>query len=140
MSQNPHRDQSVHIGGHASGNVIVTGDHNAVSAHHLNTALPAPADVDIQAAVTALRDALAALESPESKKIANAMSDAEDELTKAQPNKDEVGQAVQRALRYAKSAEGFAKAVNTLKPHVTQVAGWLGQAWHSLASFVGGEP
>lgn len=139
MSQSNHRDQSVRIGGDASGNVIVTGDRNVVSTHNPHVELPTPESVDIQAAITALRDALAAIESLDRNKIANAMSDAEDELTKSEPNKDEVGQAVQRALSYAKSAEGFAKAVNTLKPHVNEVAGWLGQAWHSIASLVSGE-
>jgi hypothetical protein len=60
---------------------------------------------------------LARLDAPDHRKIENALSDAEDEVAKPHPNKDEVGKALARALDYAQKAQGFAKAIETLKPH-----------------------
>ena len=85
----------------------------------------------------ALREVLTRLESPDRRKIANALSDAEDELAKPLPNKNEVGKALERTLDYARKAEGFAKALETLQPHVTNAAAWLGEHWHKLLALVG---
>jgi hypothetical protein len=85
----------------------------------------------------ALEAALAQLNSPDRRKIDNALSDAKDELQKPKPDKNEVGKAVERALDYAKKAEGFAKAAQTLTPHITNAVGWLGQNWHTLLQVVG---
>ncbi len=139
MSNKPKNktNRSVHIGGNASQNVIQTGDYNAASMILKQITLPPPATVDIHAEMEALREALAKLDSSDCRKIENAISDAEDELNKAEPNKDEIGKALGRALEYAQKAEGFAKAVENLKPHVTKAIAWLGENWHKLLGIVG---
>jgi len=136
-SNKPTSDRSVRIGGDTSGNVIQTGDHNVASVRYQQATLPPPAAVDIRAELTALREVLARLGPLDDKKIENALSDADDELTKPEPDKDEVGKAVERALDYAQKAEGFAKVIETLKPHVTSVASWLGNNWHKILAVVG---
>ncbi len=74
---------------------------------------------------------------PDKRKIENALSDAEEKLNKAQPDKDEVGQALDRALNYAKKAEDFAGVMQVLKPHIANAAAWLGSNWHNIVSVVG---
>ena len=130
-------DRSVHIGGNASDNVIQPGDHNLTFVHAQRAMLQPSEHVDMRAELVALREVLTRLESPDRRKIANALSDAEDELAKPQPDKNEVGKALERTLDYAKKAEGFAKAITTLQPHVTNAAAWLGEHWHKLLDFVG---
>lgn len=133
----PTSDRSVHIGGEARGNVIQTGDHNVASVEYQQATLPPPTDVDIRPELAALRELLARLGSLDDKKIQNALSDADDELNKPQPDKDEIGKAVERALDYAKKAEEFAGSIETLKPHVTNIASWLGNNWHKILAVVG---
>jgi hypothetical protein len=133
----PSSDRSVSIGGNASGNVIQTGDRNIASVQYQQATLPPPEGVDIRSELTALREALARLDSPDRRKIENALSDAEEELAKPEPDKDEVGHALDRALDYAKKAEGFAQIIETLKPHITSAAAWLGSNWHKILGVVG---
>lgn len=130
-------DRSVSIGGDATGNIIQTGDQNVASLQFQQVTLPPPESVDIHAELNGLRELLEQLSSPDSRKISNALSDAEDELAKPEPDKDEVGKALDRALDYAKKAEGFADVLGKLKPRITNVASWLGKHWHKLLPIVG---
>jgi hypothetical protein len=70
-------------------------------------------------------------------KIKNAMADAQDELSSPAPDKDEVGKAIQRALDYAHKAENFGSAIEKIKPHIINVAAWLGTNWDKILGFVG---
>ncbi|MGE3537071.1 MAG: hypothetical protein AB7N91_06475 [Candidatus Tectimicrobiota bacterium] len=130
-------DRSVSIGGNVSNTVIQTGDRNFASVHAQRAVFPSPEHVDMQAELAALREALARLESPEQRKIANALSDVEDELARPEPDKNEVGKALERTLEYASKAKGFAEALGTLQPHVTNAVAWLGEHWHKLLALVG---
>lgn len=130
------QDRSVSVGGNVTGSAIQTGDRNTASVQFQQAALPTPASVDIQAELSALRDALAKLETLDRRKIDNAFADAEEELKKPKPDKDEVGKALERALDYAKKAEGFSGAIEKLKPHVTKASAWLGQNWYKLLGIV----
>jgi hypothetical protein len=89
---------------------------------------PPPESVDIKAELVALRVALAQLAAPDARKIENAIGDAEDELQKPVPDKDEIGEALDRAIGYAEKAEGFVTAAEKLVPQVARVAGWPGGA------------
>ena len=130
-------DRSIQIGGHAAGNVLQTGDENTASVQYQRATLPPPERVDIRAELAALRELLDQLNSPDRRKIDNALGEAEDEVAKPQPDKNEVGKALGRALDYAQKAEGFAKVIQTLTPHVVNVASWLGSQWHTLLAVVG---
>ncbi len=130
-------DRSVHVGGNASQNVIVTGDKNVTNVQYQQITLPPPESVDIGAELAALRELIAKLDSPDQRKIDNALADAEDELGKETPDKDEIGKALDRALDYAKKAEGFVGTIEKLQPHVTKAAAWLGENWHKMLGAVG---
>lgn len=136
-SDRPQGDRSVTIGGNAAGNVIQTGDHNTASLSYERVTLPPPEQVDVRAEIAALRDLLAGLVSPDRRKIDNAVDEAEEEAAKPEPDKDEVGKALERALGYAQKAEGFAKVIESLKPHIQNLGSWLGESWYRLLSMVG---
>ncbi len=129
-------NRSVSIGGDATGSSIVSGDRNVVTTNYQRVTLPAAESVDISAELKALRGILEKLDSPDGRKIANALTDAEDELTKPEPDKDEVGKALQRALEYADKAERFADVTEKLVPHLKSVAAWLGQNWYKILGVV----
>ena len=130
------QDRSVSIGRDAIGSAIPTGDNNITNVNFQQVSLPAPASVNIQAEIKALREILANLETSDRRKIDNAFEDAQEELNKPQPDKDEVGKALERALDYAKKAEGFVSVIEKLQVHLTKATAWLGQNWHKLLSLV----
>ncbi len=131
------QNRSVSIGGSVTGGVIQTGDGNTASVQVQQAALPQPESVDIQAEVAALRDVLLQLQAPDQRKIERAFEDVEEELKKPEPDKDEVGQAIDRAINYAQKANGFAESIDQLRPHVEKSAAWLGEHWHKLLPLVG---
>ncbi|NJP08221.1 MAG: hypothetical protein HC866_01055 [Leptolyngbyaceae cyanobacterium RU_5_1] len=98
--------------------------------------LPDPKDVDIATELNRLREILAALETDDRGKISNALNDAEEELKKPKPDKDEVGGALDRALNYAKKAQGFVEVIEKLKKPVTNTAAWLGENWYKLLAVI----
>jgi len=130
-------NRSVSVGGDATGNVIQTGDHDTASLQLTQTTLPPAETVDLQAEVAALRQILAGLQAPDQKKIDRALDDAEEEIAKPEPDRDEIGIALDRALNYAKKAEGFAATAEKLRKHVTNTVSWLGDNWHKLLAAVG---
>jgi hypothetical protein len=133
----PNQNRSVSIGGSVTGSAIVTGDGNTVSVQFQPAALPQPESVNIQAELDALHELLSQLQSPDQRKIDNALDDAKEELKKPKPDKDEVGQALDRAMTYAQKANGFAEAIDKLRPHVEKAASWLGENWYKLLTLVG---
>lgn len=120
-----------------TGSAIVTGDSNIVSAEYRQTELPPQDSVDIQAEMTAIREILAALQTPDSRKIERAMEDVADELEKDEPDKDEVGSALERALKYAQTTDELASVTKNLGEHVKNAAAWLGRSWYKLLGVVG---
>ena len=131
------QNRSVSIGGSPIGSAIQTGNSNNASVQFKQTTLPAPEHVNIRAEIDAIREALAKLETSDRRKIDNAFADAKEELKKPEPDKDEVGQALERALNYGKKAEGFVQLIEKLEPHLTKAIAWLGESWHKLLSVVG---
>ena len=129
--------RSVSIGGNATGNVIQTGDHNVASLQFTQTTLPPPETIDIQAEFAALREQLARLHAPDQKKIDRAVEDVQDELAKPEPDRDEIGNALDRALKYAQQAESFVSEAGKLQTHVANAVSWLGDNWHKLLPLVG---
>ena len=116
--------------------VIVAGDSNTVSASYVE-APPAADSVDIRAELAALRAAIEALAAPDARKIANAFDDAEAELDKPSPDREEIGGALERAVRYAKGANSFAEQAEKLMPHIRNAAAWLGTAGAGLLAVLG---
>lgn len=135
-NQQPSQNRAISVGGNMIGSAAVTGDSNTVSVQYQQAALPPPESVNIGAELKALREALATLQTPDRRKIDNALDEAEDELKKPQPDKDEVGKAVDRALDYAKKADGFTEAIEKIKPRVEKAAAWLGENWYKILGVV----
>src|SRR5215212_5778487 len=134
-------DRSVSIGRDAVGNVITTGDRNKVDARIdarlSKTALPPAGSVDIGKELAQIRTVLERLGGEQKGKIGRALDDAEEEASKPEPDKKEVGDALGRALKAAQTVGGFVEAVGKLAPHVASAVGWLGSHGHALLPTVG---
>ena len=130
--ENPPANRSVSIGGNAQGNIIQTGDRNTASLDYKQVQLPPPETVDLQATLSAMRTLLIQLNTPDQRKITNALDEAQEESEKPSPDKQEVGKALSRALEYAQKAAGFAEVLVKLQPHVVAAVAWLGGQWQPL--------
>jgi len=70
-------DRSVHVGGNAIANNIITGDKNKATVHYERVTLPPASTVNIEQEIAKLRESLAGLNSEDSTKIHNSHRDAE---------------------------------------------------------------
>ncbi len=110
-------NRTIHVGGNAVNSVLNTGDHARIGGN-----------IDLATEIRALREALNTLTGPDHDKMTRALDDAQDEAKKAAPDKTEVGSALTRALKYAKTAAGFADVAEKLAPHLASLGHWLGAA------------
>lgn len=135
------KSRSVQIGGDSVGSVLTIGDKNITNAQlHVQlvkTALPPADSVDPKAELAQLRAVLDEIRTLESAKVGRALDDAKEELERDEPDRDEVGKALTRAIDYAKQGASFAEQAAKLAPHLTGLVAWLGVHWHSLLSVVG---
>ncbi len=112
-----------------TGSSIVTGDHNTVTTTMKQVPLPPADQVDVKAELAALREALAALKNvPDRGKLDRAIEDAADEADKPEPDKEEVGGALERAVKYAKAADDFGDHAEKLLPRLLAGAGVVARA------------
>lgn len=127
-------NRSVSIGGSVTGSAVVTGDGNMVSVQFQQAALPEPETVDIQAELKALRDILTSFDDPIAAGVAQKL---EQEAAKPEPDKDVVTATLETGVTYAKNLNGFAEAIDKLRPRVEATAGWLGKHGTKLLPLVG---
>ena len=125
------QNRSISIGGSVTGSAMITGDDNITSVQYSPVSDTTP-DVDIRGELNAMREILVNLSSLDSRKIDNAVVDALEEFNKPQPDKTEVGKALERAFDYAQKAIGFASVIEKLNPHLNKTVAWLGTDWHKL--------
>ena len=119
-----------------TGSSIVTGDHTVTTTTQVP--LPPADQVDVKAELAALRAVLATLQKvPDRGKLDRAIEDAVEESAKAEPDKEEVGGALERAVKYAKAADDFADHADKLLPRLAALASWLGPVGHGLLSLLG---
>ncbi len=130
------QESSVSIGRDATGSVLQSGDKNTTSMQFRQAVLPQEEEVDIRAELEALSKLLVSLQAPDQRKIENALEDVTEELSKSEPDKDELGQALDRAVNYAQKAERFASTIDKLRPHMEKSVAWLGKNWYKLLSAV----
>ncbi len=131
--------RDVQIGRDAIGVVFTAGDHNTVEAHVAAFAAPQidPGSIDITKELAAIRQILAAQPSEHANKIGRALDDADEEATKHdKADRHELGGALDRALRLAKSASGFTEVAAKLMPHVRNTVAWLGERWAALLGYL----
>jgi hypothetical protein len=117
-----------------TGSSVVTGDHNTVTTTTKQVPLPPADQVDVKAELAALREAMAALQKvPDRGKLDRAI----EETAKPEPDKEEVGDALERAVKYAKAADDFGEHAEELLPRLAALASWLGPVGHGLLSLLG---
>ncbi len=124
------------IGSRLNGSPVVTGDHNTVTVSG-GGSTPADETIDIAAELAAIRRLLEKLDTPDHGKISRALADADDDADRDEPDRDQVGRALDRAIEYAAKAHGFAAAVAGLRPHLENAAAWLGTCGPHLARTIG---
>ena len=133
--------RSSNIGGNASDNVITTGDRNrirsGVNSPRVRVELPDAESVDISEELIQIRSLLKDIGGEHSGKACRAIDDAAEEAQKLEPDKNEVGIALKRAIEYAEKGNTFADEIGKLAPHLTKAVAWLGSSWHSLLAIVG---
>jgi hypothetical protein len=121
-----------------TGSSVVTGDRNTVMTTMKQYPIPPADQVDVKAELAALRQALAGLQKvPDRGKLDRAIADAVDETAKPEPDKEEVGGALERAVKYAKAADDFGDQAEKLLPRLAALASWLGPVGHGLLSMIG---
>ncbi|MEO1525628.1 MAG: hypothetical protein AAFX06_09330, partial [Planctomycetota bacterium] len=130
-------NRSISIGGNLTGGAVVLGNNNVISLKFTQTTLPSPSSVEIKLELEALRSLLQNLRSDNAKKIDRAIEDAQDEASRPEPDHDEIGSAIERALKYAEQASGYADQLSELQGHVTKITAWLGSHWNKLLTIVG---
>lgn len=130
-------NRNVDIGGNMIGGAAVTGDNNVVDVRYRKVTLPSADRIDIRAELAALKDLLLGLNTEDRRKIANALAEAESDAAKPQPDKNEIGGALERALGYAGKAADFGEKAGKIATHVQNAVGWLGDHWHKLLPLVG---
>ncbi|MDA4847974.1 hypothetical protein [Hoeflea poritis] len=129
-------DRSVKAG-NAVGSQIITGDNNTAIMKGITVQWPQAENVSIADEIAALKADLASLRSPEQSKLERALEDASEEAGKAEPDKDEIGGAIERVIKYAKKADDLSSQAEKLAPRFAAIIAWLGPTWNKLAGMIG---
>lgn len=133
----PGNDRSVNIGGNVTGSIITTGDNNSIRMRDINVSVPPVESINAREEFEALREFLLSLQTGEGKKLERALEDADEELAKEDPAKDEIGDALSRAVKYAKSANEFGDNAEKFAPRIVALATWLGHHGQKLLDQAG---
>ena len=88
--------------------------------------MPPPTDIDLGRELAALRELLAALETPDAGKMERALLDAEEEAAKAEPEKNEIRDALERGSKYAKAADNFSEHAEKIAHRMAALMAWAG--------------
>lgn len=119
---------SVSIGGSVSQSAVVAGDQNKVQqTREVTPAAPREMKTEeLIRALRALRELLERLDTTDRGKIVRALDDAHEEAQKPTPDKEEVAGALERVVKYAKTANGIGEVVVELKRPLSIIADWVG--------------
>ncbi|MER9082087.1 trypsin-like peptidase domain-containing protein [Mesorhizobium sp. M0895] len=132
--------RSISIGGNATDSVIVMGDRNKVAAN-IKAVRYSPVEsveyaISIKSELASIRAIIEQHGPGQAGEIGLALDDATEEVSRESPDRDEVGQALQRALQSAEKAKGFSEGIGNLAPHVRNTVLWLGDNWSRLLAYV----
>ena len=121
-----------------TGSSIVTGDRNTVTTTMRQVTMPPADKVDVKAEVAALREMLAGLKNvPDRGRLERAMEDAVEETAKPQPDKEWVGNALERVAKSAKAASDFSENAEKIVPRLVALGSWLGPAGRAVLNALG---
>ena len=116
-------NNSVNVSG--SNNQTVAGLNNQVDFGNrvrVESAMPPPTDIDLRRELAALREMLAALETPDAGKMERALFAAEEEAEKVEPDKNKIREALERWSKYAKAANNFSEHAQKIARRIADVA------------------
>ena len=120
-----------------TGSSVATGDNNTVTTTMRQAAAPAD-KVDAKAELAALKELLAQLKDvPDRGRLDRAMQDAVEETAKPQPDKAEVGNALERVAKCTKAAGDFAENAEKIVPRLVALGSWLGPAGRAVLNTLG---
>jgi hypothetical protein len=130
---------SVSIGGSVRQSALVAGDRNKVElAREATSGAPKETGTEeIIRAIVAARKHLEKLDTTDRGKIATALDDAQEEAQKPTPDKEEVAGMLERAVKYAKTANGIGEVVVELKRPLSTIAEWVGSTAPMAARLFG---
>jgi hypothetical protein len=77
-------------------------------------------------ALQTLRELLERLDTTDRGKIVRALDDAQEEAQKPTPDKEEMAGAMERVVKYAKTAHGIGEVVVEIQRPLSIIAGWIG--------------
>ena len=119
---------SVSVGGSVSQSAVVAGDQNKVQlTREVPVGLPSEmATEEIMQALQTLRELLERLDATDRGKIVRALDDAQEEAQKPTPDKEELAGAMERVVKYAKTAHGIGEVVVEIQRPLSIIAGWIG--------------
>jgi hypothetical protein len=119
---------SVSVGGSVSQSAVVAGDQNKVQlTREVPVGLPSEmATEEIMQALQTLRELLERLDATDRGKIVRALDDAQEEAQKPTPDKEEMAGAMERVVKYAKTAHGIGEVVVEIQRPLSIIAGWIG--------------
>jgi hypothetical protein len=121
-----------------TGSSIVAGNHNTVTTTMRQVTAPPPDKVDVKAELAALRELLAGLKNvPDRGRLDRAMQDAVEETAKSEPDREWVGNALERVAKSAKAASDFTENAEKIVPRLVALAAWLGPAGRAVLNALG---
>ena len=121
-----------------TGSSIVTGDRNTVTTTMRQVTMPPADQVDVKAELAALRELLAGLKNvPDRGRLDRAMQDAAEETAKPEPDKEWVGNALERVAKSAKAASDFSENAEKIVPRLVALGSWLGPAGRAVLNALG---
>lgn len=127
----------VSVGGNIAGSQIITGDNATAQMRGVSVRLTSGDELNVTAELGALRAALGSLATPDAGKIDRALQDAEEEAEKETPDREEVGAALERAVKYAKGASDFGEHASKIAGHLGPLVSWLGGKWTKILELSG---
>lgn len=113
---------NVTVYGPMKGSVVTAGTNNTVRVN----------SKEVLEASMAIQAGLSNLSSPAASEAKSAVAKAVETAKQEKPNKDEIGERLETALKVARQSAEFADVAKKLKPHVQKAACWLGEQWTSL--------
>jgi hypothetical protein len=119
---------SVFIGGCVSQSAVIAGNQNKVQRTGEAT-VGRSSEIkteEIMRALRALRELLEKLDTTDRGKIVRALDDAQEEAEKPIPDKEEVAGALERVVKYAKTAHDIGEVVLEVQRPLSIIAGWVG--------------
>jgi hypothetical protein len=124
--------------GDITGSSIVTGDQNIVTTTMRHVTLTPADQVDAKVELAALRELLTGLKNvPERGRLDRAVQDAVEETAKPEPDKEWVGNALERVAKSAKAASDFSDNAEKIVPRLVALGSWLGPAGRAVLNALG---